>query len=153
MSLTVAAVTAAALIGSGLLAGVLFGVAVGVVPAFAAVPAERYVLLHRVVGLGFDRVMPHIVLGTTALDLILSTVVPGPARGLLLTAAVLQVGVSAVSQLGNVPINRAVRSLPDGDLPDDWADPRRRWRGWHLLRTTLALTALAAHAIAVVTLT
>ena len=57
-------------------------------------------------------------------------------------------GVALVSQLGNVPINRRVRSLPEeGALPADWADPRAAWRRLHLLRTTFALAALAAHVL------
>ncbi|GAA2463634.1 DUF1772 domain-containing protein [Winogradskya humida] len=143
---------AAALIGSGLLAGTLFGVAVGVVPAFAAVPAGEYVRIHRVVGAGFDRVMPFIVIATSAGDLIVAPAVGGPARVLLLAAVVLQAGVAATSQLGNVPINRRVRSLPAGPLPDGWADPRSAWRRWHLLRTSFALAALTAHALAALSL-
>lgn len=153
MSTTDAALISLALIGSGLLAGTLFGVAVGVLPAFASVPAQRYVSLHRVVGAGFDRVMPWITAGTTALDVIAAFGVAGPVRGLLLTAAVLQAGVALISQLGNVPINRAVRALPEGPLAAGWPDPRGRWRRWHLLRTSLALGALAAHAVVLVTLT
>jgi uncharacterized membrane protein len=153
MSSTDAVLISVALIGSGLLAGVLFGVAVGVLPAFTSVSAERYVSLHRVVGAGFDRVMPRIVAATTALDVIAAVRVAGPVRGLLLTAAVLQAGVALVSQLGNVPINRAVRSLPEGGPAAGWPDPRARWRRWHLLRTSFALAALAAHAAVLVTLT
>jgi uncharacterized membrane protein len=152
MSATEAALITVALIGSGLLAGTLFGVAVGVVPAFASVSAERYVSLHRVVGAGFDRVMPRIVAATTVLDVTAAFGATAEVRGLLLTAAVLQVGVALVSQLGNVPINRVVRSLPEGALPAGWSDPRGRWRRFHLLRTSFALAGLAAHAVVLVTL-
>ncbi|WP_449353343.1 hypothetical protein [Streptomyces shaanxiensis] len=34
-------------------------------------------------------------------------------------------------------------------LPDDWTDPRPLWRRWHLLRTSLAVMALAVNAAAV----
>src|SRR4051794_15832447 len=128
MSSTDASLIAATLFGSGLLAGVLFGVAVGVVPAFAAVSAERYIALHRVVGAGFDQVMPKIVFATTVFDVIAGIRVGGRAGALLFTAAALQVGVALVSQLGNVPINKSVRSLPEeGVLPAGWSDPRARW--------------------------
>ncbi|WP_067499150.1 anthrone oxygenase family protein [Actinoplanes sp. TFC3] len=152
MSATVATLLAGALIGSGLLAGTLFGVAVGVVPAFAAVPAPDYVRIHRVVGAGFDRVMPFIVLLTSTADVAAGLALGGPARVLLLLAALLQAGVAVTSQLGNVPINRRVRSLPAGTLPPGWADPRPAWRRWHLLRTALACTALVAHALAALSL-
>jgi len=152
MSSTNAYLIAATLFGSGLLAGVLFGVAVGVVPAFSAVSAERYIALHRVVGAGFDQVMPKIVFATTVFDVIAGIRIGGTAGALLFTAAALQVGVAVVSQLGNVPINKAVRALPEeGLLPADWSDPRARWRRLHLLRTTFAIAALAAHAVVLVT--
>jgi uncharacterized membrane protein len=153
MSSTDAALVAVTLFGSGLLAGVLFGVAVGVVPAFAAVSAEGYVSLHRVVGAGFDQVMPKIVFATTLFDVIAGIRIGGTVAGLLFTAAALQVGVALVSQLGNVPINRRVRSLSIEDaLPADWSDPRAAWRRLHLLRTAFAIAALAAHALVLVTL-
>jgi uncharacterized membrane protein len=138
----------AALVGSGLLAGVLFGIAVGVLPAFAGLPVDRYVEVHRLLGRDFDRVMPLIAVIATLADIGLVVTTTAWARYLFLAGAVLQLGVSAVSQLGNVPINRVVRSLPASGVPAGWADPRARWRHFHLLRTSFALLALAANAVA-----
>jgi hypothetical protein len=100
---------------SGLTAGVLFAVALSVVPAFLAMPADRYVQAHKLIGRYFDRVMPPTVgiAALTGIVLALSTA-DGVARSLFLLGAALHLGVSVVSQFGNVPINRRVKALPAG---------------------------------------
>jgi hypothetical protein len=139
----------AVLVGSGLTAGVLFSVALSVVPAFAGMPAQRYVELHKLVGRRFDHVMPPMVLTWTVLDVALAVGADTTsARVLFGVAAVLGGGVAAVSQLGNVPINRRVKRTPAGALPTGWTDPRPRWRVFHLLRTYLAVSGLAINACA-----
>lgn len=137
------------LVGSGLTAGVLFSVALSVVPAFAGVAPERYVEMHKLIGRRFDHVMPPMVLTWTLVDVLLA-VRADTADGRLLfaSAAVLGAGVAAVSQLGNVPINRRVKRLPAGPVPANWADPRGRWRGYHIARTWLAVLGLVTNACA-----
>ena len=137
---------AAALVGSGLTAGVLFSVALSIVPAFNSVPPERYVELHRLIGRRYDRVMPPTVLTWTLLDGVLAAGTGGGVRQLFALAGVLGCGVAAVSQFGNVPINRRVKRMASGPVPDDWADPRPRWRVLNLVRTYLAVLGLAANA-------
>ncbi|GAA0525942.1 DUF1772 domain-containing protein [Paractinoplanes ferrugineus] len=132
------------LLGSGLTAGVLFAVALSVMPALQAMPADRYVYTHKLIGRHWDPTMPAIVLGSTALALVLAFLAPDrTTRVLYAVAAVLLLGVSGVSHLCNVPINRRVKGLDPGAVPADWQDPRRLWRNWNLLRTALAFTALA----------
>ncbi|MEV0998858.1 DUF1772 domain-containing protein [Nonomuraea sp. NPDC050202] len=140
----------AALVGSGVVAGVLFAVALSVLPALFAMPADRYVYTHQLVGRRWDPTMPIIVLTSMALDIALALLTrAGP--GLLFAAgAVLLLGVSVVSHFCNVPINRVVKSLDPDEVPPDWRDPRPLWRRWHLLRTTLALLGVTANAVAVV---
>jgi uncharacterized membrane protein len=136
---------------TGLTAGVLFAVALSVVPAFLAMPADSYVQAHKLIGRYFDRVMPPtvVVAALTGTVLAVSTV-DSVARWLFVLGAALHVGVSAVSQFGNVPINRRVKALPAGTVPDGWVDPRRRWQAFHALRTAFALTALLVNGCAVV---
>lgn len=140
------------LVGSGLTAGVLFCVALSVVPAFIGMPPERYVELHKLVGRRFDRVMPAVVLSWTLLDAVLAAGGHRPAdsRVLFALAAVAGCGVMAVSQLGNVPINRRVKIMPAGAVPAGWADPRSRWRVLHLVRTYCAVLGLVVNACALV---
>ncbi|MFE9770442.1 anthrone oxygenase family protein [Streptomyces sp. NPDC005931] len=139
----------AALIGSGLTAGVLFAVALSVLPALFAMETGTYVYAHRLLGRNWDPTMPVIVLSSTLADTVLAVVADGAARTLFAAAAVLLLGVSGVSHLCNVPINRRVKSITDpAAIPADWEDPRPLWRRYHYLRTTLAVLALALNAAA-----
>lgn len=137
------------LLGNGLAAGVLFAVALSVVPAMAAMPPARYVYVHQLLGKNWDPTMPLIVLGTVLLDIALAAGSGTlPRRTLLGAAALLMLAVSVVSHFRNVPLNRRVKALDPAQLPPDWHDPRPAWRRWHLTRTTLAVTALALNAAA-----
>lgn len=146
-----AALGVAVLLGSGVTAGVLFAVALSVLPALFAMPTATYVYAHKLLGRNWDPTMPVVVLSSTALAAVLAFVADGTGpRVLFALAAVLLLGVSAVSHLANVPINRRVKAVTDPEmLPPDWTDPRPLWRRWHLLRTGLALAALVVNAVAV----
>lgn len=138
------------LLGTGLTAGVLFAVALSTLPALFAMPPGMYVHAHRLLGRNWDPTMPVIVLTSTLVDILLAVRATGTVRALAALAAVLMLGVSAVSHLANVPINRRVKAVTDTErLPDDWTDPRPLWRRWHLLRTALAVAALVVNGAAV----
>jgi uncharacterized membrane protein len=140
----------AVLVGSGTVAGVLFAVALSMVPALMAMTPDRYIYAHKLLGRNWDPTMPALVLGSTAADIALAASAPDPtARALFALAAVLLFGVSIVSHLANVPINKRMRGVDENLIPADWTDPRPLWRRWHLLRTALALLALGLNAAAV----
>nr|CAM34365.1 hypothetical protein [Streptomyces tendae] len=143
-----AVLAAAVAVTSGMVAGVLFAVALSVVPALRAMPADRYVYAHQLIGRHWDPAMPLIVLGSTAADAVLAFTGPGATRPLSGTAAALLLAVSVVSHFGNVPINRRVKSVDARAIPPDWRDPRPVWRRWHLLRTALAIAAAVVNATA-----
>ncbi|MCX2923030.1 DUF1772 domain-containing protein [Streptomyces sp. NEAU-W12] len=139
----------AALIGSGLTAGVLFAVALSVLPALFAMETGTYVYAHRLLGRNWDPTMPVIVLSSTLADGVLAVAVTGTARPLFAAGAVLLLGVSGVSHLCNVPINRRVKAITDpAVIPPGWQDPRPLWRRYHYLRTALAVLALTVNAAA-----
>ena len=142
-----------ALLGSGITAGVLFGVALSVTPALIAMPVPAYVDAHKKLGSRWDPTMPIIVLTTFLLDIVLAVTSSGAATALYGTGAGLMLGVSAVSHLANVPINKQVKRLSPDDIPEDWQDPRLLWRNWNLLRTVFAGLALLLNALALTTLT
>lgn len=143
----------AALLGGGVTAGVLFAVALSVLPALFAMETGTYVYAHKLLGRNWDPTMPVIVLSSTLVNAVLAVVAGGAARSLFVVAAVLLLGVSGVSHLCNVPINRRVKAIDDPSvIPADWEDPRPLWRRWHLLRTTLAVVALAVTAAGVTAL-
>jgi hypothetical protein len=128
--------TVLVLLGSGLTAGVMFCVALSLVPGFRALPYDEYVAAHTVFGRHFDKVMPPVVV-LTILGMAGLLVLTEPAV-LNIAALACQVAVSLVSQFGNVPINRRVKS-GRGSAADD---PRPAWRRWHYLRLTAAVSAL-----------
>ncbi|MEV6599740.1 DUF1772 domain-containing protein [Actinoplanes sp. NPDC051346] len=140
------ALQVAVLVGNGIVAGVLFAVALSTLPALIAMPPGRYIYAHKLLGRNWDPTMPILVISTTLADLVLAVVAPTP---LYSTAAALLVAVSVVSHFANVPINKQLRTLDPDRLPADWADPRPLWRKWHLLRTACAVGALVANAAAI----
>ncbi len=80
----------------------------------------------------------------------LAVLAHGPAaQSLIIGAAVCLFGVSVVSHLCNVPINKRVHRTDPDAIPPGWQDPRPLWRRFHLLRTALAMVALAANSLAV----
>jgi hypothetical protein len=137
--MTTTVLGALALAGTGMTAGVLLAVAVSLVPVFLSLPPASYVQAHKVAGRYFDRFMPPTVLLTVAFEVLLAV---RTGHLLYAAAAAAMVGVSIVSQFGNVPVNRVVKALPSGEVPAGWADPRRRWQRLHLCRTGLAAAAL-----------
>jgi uncharacterized membrane protein len=140
-----------ALAGSGLTAGVLLAVAISVVPALGAVPPAVYVRFNQLLGRNWDPTMPVIVLSSALSSALLAALVDGDrTRVMLGVGAALLVGVSGVSHLLNVPLNRQIKGLDPDALPANWQDPRAVWRRWHLLRTGLAISALLVNVVAVV---
>jgi uncharacterized membrane protein len=137
-----------AVLGSGLTAGVLFAVALSVLPALFRMPPDRYVYTHQLIGRNWDPTMPVIVLGSALLDIALAITATGTARLAAIAGAVLLLGVSAVSHLCNVPLNRQVKRIDPTRIPPDWQDPRPLWRRWHLLRTVLAVAGLVVNTLA-----
>mgnify|MGYP001232319855 CR=1 FL=1 len=115
--------TVAVVVGSGLSAGILLGVAISVVPALREMPPEWYVYTHDVLGRRWDPVMPLLVLSTVAIDVVLAAA-HEQLRPLFVAGAVLLAVVSAVSHWGNRPINRRIRAEDPATLPADWTDPR-----------------------------
>jgi len=133
----------AVLIGTGLVVGVFFAVTVSVLPALRALPPDRYVQAHQLLGRGYHPSMPLIVTASLGCDIALALLAPTPPRqALYVGAALLLVGVQVVSQFGNVPINKAVNRFDPTALPADWRDPRPRWRDWHLVRMAFAFAAM-----------
>lgn len=129
------------LVGSGVTAGVLFCVALSLVPGFRSLPYDEYVTAHIVFGRNFDKVMPPVVV-VTVVGMAGLLILTEPTV-LIVAALAAQILVSVVSQFGNVPINRRVKS-GRGSADDD---PRAAWRRWHLLRLAAAISALVLFSV------
>lgn len=137
-------------VSSGVVAGVLFAVALSVLPALFAMPTDRYIYTHKLIGRNWDPTMPIIVLTSTVVDILLAIFAPASTRALFVVGAVLLLGVSVVSHYCNVPINRRVKVIDPANIPADWRDPRPLWRRFHILRTSLAVLAVGVNAVALI---
>lgn len=141
--------SAAVLLEIGIAAGVLFGVALAIVPGFATLSPSTYVRIHQLFDPHYEPTMPALVISAAGLNVVLAFLVEGTGdRVLHAAAAVLLFGVVAISQFAAIPLLRMVRGVDPDDLPADWCDPRRAWRAWHRLRTVFAVLALVAVAAA-----
>lgn len=67
----------------------------------------------------------------------------GAGRTLALTGLALLAVILVGSIILAEPINSQFRRLPEGTVPADAEDLRRKWRRFHLLRTALAVAAFA----------
>lgn len=132
-----------ALTAAGIGAGVLTSVAISVFPALSTMPPDRYVETHRLVGKGYHPTMPIVfnvgmvaALGLGVLEW------GGPSALPAFAGAAAMLASQCVSHLGNVPINRRLAVLDPGDIPEDWDDPRPRWRTLNWVRACLSVSAL-----------
>jgi Anthrone oxygenase len=140
---------AAALIVMGIGAGILFAVALALVPGFATLSPAGYVRTHQLFDPHFEPTMPTLMVTATALNVLLVFLSVGTGRRVLyVVAAVLLFGVMGISRFAAIPLLRMVRGVDPDRLPADWRDPRPAWRAWHLARTALAVLALASAAAA-----
>ena len=144
------ALAAVAVLGTGILAGVLVSVARAIAPTFLVLPGERYVQVHQLLDRRFDPLMPILSAVTTVQVVVLVVVGDYPVRVLYVTTLVLIGLMAAVSGVVNVPINRKVLAWDPADPPADWADLRIRWTRWNLARTVCAVGAFAASTSALV---
>jgi O-antigen ligase len=73
----------------------------------------------------------------------------GTGRMLALAGIVLLAVILVSSIILAEPINSQFRRLPEGIVPPNAEGLRRRWRRFHLVRTTLAVSAFALFVVAV----
>jgi len=153
MSSATEAVEALTLLANGSAAGIMLSTVIGVAPLFLALPYTRYVQTVQFLRPRFDPAMPALNGLTLVLDLLLaSNLADGGARYGFAAAGVLQVAVMAISITRNVPVNKLVMALDPEREPSDWPqiDPRRRWRDWNFVRTSLALLAFAVNVATII---
>jgi len=135
---------------SGLIAGVFFDVALAMLPAFMGMTPGRFIYTNNTIGKGYHPTMPIVCSTTVVVNLTLFLLTDGPHRYLFLIATLLVAGTMVVSEFGNMRINRVLLKIDPENVPAGWQDPRARWRAYHLIRTALAVLAVAVNGIAVV---
>ncbi len=125
-------------------------VAAAIVPTFRALPPRAYVQLHQTLSHYVDRFMPATVLLSIVVGLALTWLETGAVRALLLVGVFLAIAVAIISQFGNVPLNRKVRSWNPEAPPPETRDVVERWRRLHLLRTCAGVLAMGLFVVAAV---
>jgi uncharacterized membrane protein len=137
-----------ALLTGGLAAGALMVSALGGAPMLLSLPVASYVPVHKFLVTRFDPFMPICLVTAMLCDVGLAIANPTTATRVIAGFfAVAYLSVMYVSLTKNVPINKWVATLDPDNLPADFAriDPRKRWRDWNLVRTTLATVGLAGN--------
>ncbi len=145
---------AAVLLANGLGAGVMFSTVVGITPLTLTLPYPDYVRTIRFLWRRYDPFMPIANVAGLGADVALTLTADHPARLVFGLPAALLAMVIVISLFKNVPINKYVVSLDEERQPADWADrdPRRRWRLWNTVRTTLAVGAFLGNLTGVIIL-
>jgi uncharacterized membrane protein len=140
-----------ALLTSGIVAGVLLGGELGMVPLFMTLPADRYVQAHSFVAGRYDPFQPLCLLTAAICDVVLVTTLSStPARIVCGVAALVALSVGVVSRTHTAPMGRWLKTLDPASLPADWESStfRRRWARWNRTRTAMAITVLVLNVAA-----
>ena len=143
----VPALALTALLGSSLMAGLLFAFSVAVMPALARVtPDAGLATMNAVNVVILNPLFLIVFMGTAVVCAALVAVAfynwGKPGMGWLMVSAVVYLaGTLLVTMAINVPMNDA---LAAGSMP--WADYLARWTSWNHVRTVAALVATGGFA-------
>jgi uncharacterized membrane protein len=137
--------TAAAAVGSGLIAGLFFVFSVAIMPALARVPGPAAIALMQAINVVIVRTPFLLVfLGTALVGVVLAVLVPDPLR--ILAAACYLIGGIGVTAAANVPLNNALDRV---EATSDegarlWTEYLSRWTAWNHVRTVTCTAATLA---------
>jgi uncharacterized membrane protein len=115
-----------------------------------ALPETSWTLRFQREDALFAKVMPPFFLVSLFSLAASSFLAAGNSRTLFGAAAVLTVGIIAITLALQVPINKTVQSWTAGAAPTNWTALRDRWLRNHLVRTIVTATAFVCATIAIV---
>jgi hypothetical protein len=136
------------LAAGGLLAGALAWTAWERVWIWRRLALREYAVDFRRSIRKADPAMPILLVICLAAAGAFGTLTDGPSRSLAFTGAGLLASILVSSIVLAEPVNSKFRRLPEGTVPPDAERLRRLWRRFHLVRTALAIAALACLLIA-----
>ncbi|MBN9242683.1 MAG: DUF1772 domain-containing protein [Mesorhizobium sp.] len=146
-----AALTVAAILGSGLMAGLFFAFSTAVMAALARLPEGQGAAAMNAVNIVIlNPVFLAVFMGTALVSLalgaraVLGWSQPGSAW-LLAGSLFYLVGIFGVTAVFNVPLNDALAAAP-GDA-QAWSRYLAEWVPWNNVRTLAGLAALACFAM------
>lgn len=150
MTESLSVLAAAALVGAGLVTGLLFAFSTCVMAALGELPDElgQYAM-QRINALIVNPLFLLLFLGTPALCVaLLVGALPdsgAPGHGPLISGALLYLlGPFGITLTRNVPLNDGLARREAAEAPVAWPAYRTRWQRWNHLRTALGVLALVA---------
>jgi uncharacterized membrane protein len=150
------ALTLAAALGCGLIAGVFFAFSAFVMTALARLPAAQGIAAMQSINVVvINPAFLGVLFGTAVLCIVLAVAAPvtwgeSGAIYLLVGALLYLVGTIVVTMACNVPRNNALAAVaPDGaESASLWARYVAEWTAWNHVRTAGAFLAAASYMIA-----
>jgi uncharacterized membrane protein len=145
-----------ALLGSGLIAGVLFVFSISIMAAFARIPAAEGIRAMQTINRTILNPLFMVTfIGPAVLSAALSLLVllgkAGENGAWILAASLFYIlGTFLVTVLGNVPMNEKLDTIDPGSGDAYWQSYLRRWTRLNHFRTATALVACALFAIALI---
>ncbi len=156
MSSTVAVLSVGAVVGSGLVGGLLFAFSNFAMRALDALPPESAAAAMRAVNVRIlNPLFVLLFLGTAVAGVALTWLVVGGAAGragpwLVAGSVAYLAGPVAVTMAFNVPLNNRLAVGPIAAAATFWPAYALSWTRWNHLRTVLAIVAAALLGIGLV---
>src|ERR687892_221733 len=142
----------AAVLISGVIAGVFVAVQIAQVPVQRTLGARDFVLVKGRFERGYGRKMPPLVMASLIAPIPVYVTTTEVSAVTLLVAAghLCSLVVLVVTAIYNLPVNREAVKWDPGHPPADWEAKRDRWHRGQAIRLPIGLLAFACHAAAAV---
>jgi uncharacterized membrane protein len=137
---------------TGLLAGVMLGVAMEQQTA-QKLPEAAWTLRQQNDDALFRRVMPFTFIAMMLLLIASLFLLQGRSRMAMVAATVSALAVIIVTAGWEVPINNEIVKWTPGSAPADWTSTRDRWLRNHLVRTWIGVLAFGCTLVSTLLIT
>ena len=131
-----------AILVTGLLAGVMLGVAMEQQTA-QKLPEAAWTLRQQNDDALFRKVMPFTFAAMMLLLIASVFLVHGSARMAIVVATIAAIGVIIVTATWEVPMNNEIVKWIAGNAPADWIGTRDKWLHYHWVRTWIGVASFA----------
>ena len=142
----------AAIVITGVLAGVLFAVQIAQIPVQRGLGARDFVLVKSRFEQQYGPKMPAVVVATLLAPVVIYVAAGGWSTALVLVVIghVCSAAVLAVTAIYNLPVNRQAIGWDPERPPADWEALRDRWHLGNAIRLPISVAAFGCHAAAAV---
>ena len=149
LALYLPAITLAATIGAGLMAGLFFAFSTFIMQALSRIPPEQGMAAMQQINVAVINPLFAIAFFGTALlclvviGLVLVGAAPASAALLLAGTLLYLVGVIGVTMAFNVPLNNALAATAATQAAEEWPRYVAAWLRWNHVRTVASVLSLA----------